>query len=251
MKKLTFRIAGVDRNFPFVMFRKFRQSECDRKPSGIYSQINKIFFLYCFIITCESYTDNMAVTGEICLIRSEPMRAHCRNTKITWFEILTDDRMIFAEPDHILKEIEQILIFFEETPVQPGDQVILAIRVIISITCVCEFITGEEHWSSAAAKQNGTGIFHQSFTKCQNGRIICFAFYATVPAVIVVSSVSVPPTVGFIMLLVITVQIIKRESIMTGEKVDGSISTSVSRIVQIRRTCDSCCSSPGKEVISF
>ena len=179
------------------------------------------------------------------------MRAHCRNTKITWFEILTDDRMIFAEPDHILKEIEQILIFFEETPVQPGDQVILAIRVIISITCVCEFITGEEHWSSAAAKQNGTGIFHQLFTKCQNGRIICFAFYATVPAVIVVSSVSVPPTVGFIMLLVITVQVTKREAIMTGEKVDGSISTSVSRIVQIRRTCDSCGSSLGKEVISF
>ena len=71
----------------------------------------------CFIIACESYTDNMAVTGEICLIRSESMRAHCRNTKIAWLEILTDDRVIFAEPDHILKEIEQILIFFEETPV--------------------------------------------------------------------------------------------------------------------------------------
>ena len=233
------------------MFRKFRQSECDRKPSGIYSQINKIFFLCCFIITCESYTDNMAVTGEICLIRSESMRAHRRNTKITWFEILTDGRMIFAELDHILKEIEQIFIFFEETPVQPRDQVILTIRVIISITCVCEFITGEEHWSSTATKQNGTCIFHQSFAKHQNSGIICFAFYATVPAVIVVSSVSVPPTVGFIMLLVITVQIIKRESIMTGEKVDGSISTSVSRIVQIRRTCDSCGSSLGKEVISF
>ena len=179
------------------------------------------------------------------------MRAHRRNTKITWFEILTDGRMIFAELDHILKEIEQIFIFFEETPVQPRDQVILTIRVIISITCVCEFITGEEHWSSAAAKQNGTCIFHQSFTKCQNGRIICFAFYATVPAVIVVSSVSVPPTVGFIMLLVITVQVTKREAIMTGEKVDGSISASVSRIVQIRRACDSCGSSLGKEVISF
>ena len=112
VKKLTFRISGVDGDMPFIFFRKFRQSECDRKPSGIYSQINKIFFLCCFIITCESYTDNMAVTGEICLIRSESMRAHCRNTKITWFEILTDDRMIFAELDHILKEIEQILIFF-------------------------------------------------------------------------------------------------------------------------------------------
>ena len=71
------------------------------------------------------------------------MRAHRRNTKITWFEILTDGRMIFAELDHILKEIEQIFIFFEETPVQPRDQVILTIRVIISITCVCEFNTGD------------------------------------------------------------------------------------------------------------
>ena len=78
------------------------------------------------------------------------MRAHCRNTKIAWFEILTDDRVIFAELNHILKEIEQILIFFEETPVQPGDPVILAVRVIISLLGIPKFVARQQKRRSLA-----------------------------------------------------------------------------------------------------
>ena len=193
----------------------------------------------------------MAVAREICLIRRESVDAHCRDAKVTWLQILTDDRMIFAELDHILEEIEQLLIFFEETPVQPGDQVILAVRVIISITCVCKFITGKEHRGSTAAKENSAGIFHQAHAECEDGRIVCLSFYATVPAVIVVSPVSISPAVCFIMLLVVAVQIRKCEAIVAGKEVDRCISTAVSRIVQIRRTCDPCGSSLGKKIVSF
>ena len=147
----------------------------------------------------------MAVAREICLIRRESVDAHCRDAKVTWLQILTDDRMVFAELNHILEEIEQLLIFFEETPVQPGDQVILAVRIVISITGVCKFITGKEHWGSAAAKENSAGIFHQAHAECEDGRIVCFTFHTTIPAVIVVSSIGISPTVSFVVFLIIAV----------------------------------------------
>ena len=51
-----------------------------------------------------------------------------------------------------------ILIFFNHSPVEPGNLIVLAVAVVVAILRVAEFISGEEHRRAAAAHEHGTGV---------------------------------------------------------------------------------------------
>ena len=152
--------------------------------------------------------------------------------------------MLLAESDHIAEKFKEILVLMKQIPVQPRDRIVLTIGIVISESCIAEFIAGEEHGSPPAAHEYGTGILDHPETQCKDFRIVCISLHTTVPAVVVVISVRVIPAVCFIVFLVIAVQVIERESVVAGQEVDGSIAAAVDRIIQIRGTGHSLCGDP-------
>ena len=62
-----------------------------------------------------------------------------------------------------------------------------------------------------------------------------YALHSAVPAAVIVAAVRIAPAVSLVVLLVIRVQVIQRESVMAGDKIDGGILSPDLRIVDIRR----------------
>ena len=85
--------------------------------------------------------------------RFQSVDAHGRKTDVARLQILADRRMLFAKSDHIAEEFKEILIFVKLIPVQPRNRIVLTIRIVISESCVAEFIAGQEHGSSPAAHE--------------------------------------------------------------------------------------------------
>ena len=73
-------------------------------------------------------------------------------------QLFADDRVAFAEPDHVLEKGEEFLIFCKQAPVEPGNLIVLAVAVVVAKFCAAEFISGEEHRRAAAAHEHGTGV---------------------------------------------------------------------------------------------
>ena len=73
-------------------------------------------------------------------------------------QLFADDRVAFAEPDHVLEKGEELLIFCKQAPVEPGNLIVLAVAVVVAILRVAEFIAGEEHRRATAAHEHGTGV---------------------------------------------------------------------------------------------
>ena len=57
-------------------------------------------------------------------------------------------RMIFAEPDHVLEELENVLIRSELTPIQPSSFVILVIGIVVAKLRIQELVPGPKHRST-------------------------------------------------------------------------------------------------------
>ncbi len=64
---------------------------------------------------------------------------------------LSDNRISFAERNHIAEKVVYFPIFFQPIPVQPGNLVILAICIVIAKLRITEFISGIKHRRTSAA----------------------------------------------------------------------------------------------------
>ena len=130
------------------------------------------------------------------------------------------------------------MILLKQAPVKPGYLVILTITIVIAKLGIAEFISGQEHWDSPAHHKNRKCILNHSMSQVIDLYIISLALITTVPAVIIIGSVSIIPAVSLIVFIIISIQIMKREAVMTGNKVNGSQVASGLRIINIRRTYD-------------
>ena len=83
------------------------------------------------------------------------MEAHIRKTTGAVAYVGAQYTVGFAEMDHIFEEFEHIPVFLQKSPIQPGDDIILAIGVIISELRIAEFVSGKKHRDSPAAHQDG------------------------------------------------------------------------------------------------
>ena len=138
-------------------------------------------------------------------------------------KFFTDNKMIFSVGNHKPEKFKQIFVFFQKSPVQPGNFVILTVTVVISVLGISEFVTGKEHRCSAAAQKHCAGVSYHAVSKLQNLGIVCLTLCAAVPASVVVCSVCIVPAVIFIMLFVIRIKIIQSKAVVAGQKVDTGI----------------------------
>ncbi len=218
---LTF-LPGIHHNFPAHGDGQFRQGYLNLFPVRIRGDIDKLGTRTFFLPGKHNAHISVIISKMFTPGRSS-METHIRESVYTVADIGTQQPVGFAEMDHVFKEVENIPVLFQQPPVQPGSNVVLAVGIVIAELSITEFITSQEHRDTAAAHEDGEGIADHAFPESQDIGIIRVSFHSAVPAMVVVSSVSIVPAVFFIMFLVIRVEVIKGEPVMTGDKIHGSI----------------------------
>ena len=123
---------------------------------------------------------------------------------------------------------------FQEGPVQPGDLVVLAVGVVVAELGVAEFISCKEHGCPAAAHKDSAGVADHPHAKGEDLRVIGLPLRSAVPAPVVICTVSVLPAICLIVLFVVGIQIVEREAVMAGEKIDGGVGAPDLRVVDVR-----------------
>src|SRR5699024_2835122 len=106
--------------------------------------------------------------------------------------------MLPAQSDHKPEEFQKFPVFLRIFPVQPGDFIILAVGVVVSILSVSKFIPGKKHWCPSAAHENRAGVLYHPEPQCTYFRIVGLSLFPTVPASVVITSVGIVPSVGLI-----------------------------------------------------
>ena len=105
-------------------------------------------------------------------------------------------------------------------PVQPGQFVILTVRIVIAVLRLTEFITGDQHRRSLRKYQRRQqGPFQLLATQDdfpQDG----FPLLPAIPAEIVIRSIPIVLAVGLIMLVVVTDKVFHGESVMRSHIID-------------------------------
>lgn len=159
--------------------------------------------------------------------------------------------MFSSEPDHFSEKLIKLLVHIQPCPVQPGDLIILTIGIIVAKTGVSKFISRKKHGCPTAAHQSHAGIFHHSETEFTDLRIHGLSFHSTVPASVIICSIRIVPSIGFIMLSIIRIQIPERKAIMTGEEINGRIISFILTGIQVQGTGKSVCCCLDKPVVTF
>ena len=111
--------------------------------------------------------------------------------------------MLFPELNHMTHEIMDFLEFLKPAPVEPGNDIVLTIRVVVSKLGVTELIARKKHRRATAAQKCCKCIFYKAPSKSVYIWIVCLALCATVPAMSVVVSVCVIPAVFLIVLFIV------------------------------------------------
>src|SRR5205823_4121960 len=123
--------------------------------------------------------------------------------------------------DHSFPKAKKAGILLCERPIEPADLVILAIRIVITALGAPDFIAGDEHRNAACEQQQNGKVSYLAVAKPLDGPVIRLAFDPAVPAQVLVNTIAVTLTVRLVVLFVIRHDVIKRETVMTGYKVDA------------------------------
>src|SRR5262245_30031687 len=130
-------------------------------------------------------------------------------------------------------EVTPRLPLLSQLPVKPGQLVILAIRIVIALLTMAEIIASEEHRHPLRQQQGGHEVAHLLPTQGLNDRIISGAFNATVPAIVVIGPILVILAIRFIVFVVITDQVVEREAVVAGNKIDARIGHTPIALIEV------------------
>ena len=206
---------GVGLYPPAHAFRQGRQQAGLFLPVGIDDYKDQIVFA---VLKLSCVKDPQGPGGFFRLINSNILESHRAGLCF-----LTQDRVRFANPDHVPGEPVLILIALQILPVEPADLIVLTVAVIVAALGIQKFIPCQEHGRAPAGHQDRHGIAAEPSAEPIDLRIIGGTFRAAVPAAVVVAAVCIIPAVAFIMLVVVGIQIPKSKSVMAVEEIDGSV----------------------------
>ena len=111
--------------------------------------------------------------------------------------------MLFPELNHMTHEIMDFLEFLKPAPVEPRNDIVLTIRIVVSKLGVTELIARKKHRRAATAQKCCKCILYKAPSKSVYIRVVCLALCATVPTMSVVVSVCVIPAVFLIVLFIV------------------------------------------------
>ena len=132
-----------------------------------------------------------------------------------------EDGLLAAQFDERPDELEEAFLLVVENPIDPGDFVVLAIGVVVSLLGATEFIPRKEHGNALREEQGGQEIPPLAGAQVVDSGIFRGALRAAVPAVVRVAAVLVSLSVGLVVFLIVANQIGEREAVMAGHKIQA------------------------------
>ena len=108
-----------------------------------------------------------------------------------------------------------VCVFSAHVPVQPGDEIILTIGIVIAKLRIAKLIAGQKHRCASAAHEHRDGIADHLPAQSTYLRVIAFAFGSAVPAPVVVAAVQIAPAVGLVVLLAVRIHVPEGEAVVT------------------------------------
>ena len=192
-------------------------------PVGIDRHIYQIVRSGMGVVPREADGQGFGVFGNIRLICVDAVGVEGFHAADGIRQQLAYDRMHMPVPNHKFEKFKQFPVLIKETPVQPGGFVVLAIRVVVAVLGIAEFIPRQEHGRSAAAHQHGTGIADHPETEAEDFGVVGISFGAAVPAPVVVGAVRIVPAVFFVVFLVVGIEIVQCKAVMAGKEIHTGI----------------------------
>src|SRR3990167_411738 len=116
---------------------------------------------------------------------------------------------------------------------KPTDLVILTVRVIVAPLGAAHFVPAADHGDTLGEHQGGEEIPLLPFAQGQDRWIIRGTLDTAVPAQVLICSVLIVLSVGFVVLLVVTDQIMQREAVMAANEVDARVGAAAAVLIQV------------------
>jgi len=112
---------------------------------------------------------------------------------------------------------------FQIRPIEPGDLVVLAVRIVVAFLRATNFITHQEHGNPLAEQQRRKHVFDLANANGFDVLLFAWTLYTVVVAAVVVVSISISLTVGIVVLVFVAYQIVHGKAVMGRHKVDATV----------------------------
>src|SRR5882724_2944985 len=102
---------------------------------------------------------------------------------------------------------EVVTVPIETIPDDPTRFVVLAIRIVVAVLRVADFIAGQNERHALCEQQTCKLVFAKLAAKRRDRRVVGRTFMAAIVAVVVVGAVAIVFAIGFVVLLVVAEQV--------------------------------------------
>ena len=146
--------------------------------------------------------------------------------------LTSQQRLRRAQGNQPTGKVAQLLVVFSESfPVYPGDLAVLTIAVIIALLRPAKLIACQQHRRAVREEERGEEVALLPLAGGNDIRVFRRPLFAVViRPVIVMSVVIIFPVIG-VMFLVVRYQVVQREAVMRGDKIDAGPRTTPAQIV--------------------
>src|SRR3954468_15042963 len=125
-------------------------------------------------------------------------------------------------------------VFLKQTPVEPGDIVVLAKSVVVATLGTTYLVSHKQHRRPYGEQGHGEKILDLTVAQTLEVRVVGLYFGTAVPTEIAVGTVPVTLAVYFIVLAVEGNQIVEGKAVVAGNEVDALLGLAVFSLIHIR-----------------
>src|ERR687892_2175523 len=149
------------------------------------------------------------------------------------------DRLGAPDLDGGAHEVTPSSLLVGQLPMEPGELVILAIRVVVPLLRLAELVAGQEHGDALRHHQRRQEIALLLPAQGVDGGIVGWALGPTVPTVVLIGAVLVLVAIRVVMLVIVTDQVVQREAVMASDKIDAGQGLAPVMLIQIAAAAQS------------
>src|SRR4029453_11535737 len=114
-----------------------------------------------------------------------------------------------------------VVVPFEQRPVEPGRFVVVTVRVIVAALRAPDLVAHQEHRRPYREQAQRKEVLNLTIAELLDRRVFGRSLDAAVPTQVVIRAVAVPLPIAFVVLHVIRDDVVERETVVTGHKVDA------------------------------
>ena len=142
-------------------------------------------------------------------------------------------RLRAAETHQLADELEQRAPVGVEVPVDPGDLVVLAVRVVVAALRAPELVAVADHRHALREQHRCQQVPLLPFAQRADLGIVGRSLGAAVPAQVVVLAVVIVLAVVLVVLLVVGHEVVEREAVVRRDEVDARVRPPSRQLVQV------------------